>query len=122
MTKKKQTVTKSAVLEELRKDPNVGRALRRLRVPTPIFYEWKRTDRKFWEIVTLSIELRTDWASDLAEEKLIELILKGNLAAIKYQLDNNHPRYKKASMKSKSSSHDNIDQLSLADLIRLANN
>lgn len=95
MTQRKEAELKEKVLDELRKVPNFRATCEKLKIPTPLFYKWKREDEDFWSRAVQNLEIGKDWINDLVDMKLIVLATEGKLPAIKYWNEFNNPRYRR---------------------------
>ncbi len=84
---------KQKVINELADSPNVSAVCDKLSVSRQTFYRWMKEDLEFADKVNESITMGNDIINDLAEMKLVGKIKEGNLAAIKYRLDNNKYNY-----------------------------
>ena len=68
---------------------NVSRTCEAMKVPRPTFEFWKRHDKKFIEMLQESEARQVDYV----ESKLMSLIEKGNIRAIKYFLSTRGRKY-----------------------------
>lgn len=68
---------------------NVSRTCDAMKVPRPTFEYWKRHDKKFIEMLQESEARQVDYV----ESKLMSLIEKGNIRAIKYYLSTRGRKY-----------------------------
>lgn len=115
---KREERLKKAFLEEIRKVPNFRIACERLSIPTPILYTWKREDADFWEQALTNLEIGKEWTNFFAEQKLLQLVEKGNIHAIKHWLEANDSRYRRK--KPVDETHQCKMPQTLTDLFRLA--
>lgn len=85
--------TRSTFLETLREKPFLSSAAKKVGVARATIYRWIKDDPAFAAEVAKGLELGRDHLNDFAETKLVTLINRESLGAIKFWLQNNHKRY-----------------------------
>jgi hypothetical protein len=84
-------------LEELRKVPIVIVACQNCGISRNTVYRWRHEDPVFMESMEEALTEGENSIHDLAHSKLVGLINKSNLPAIRFWLNNRHPLYKQSS-------------------------
>lgn len=85
--------TRSKFLEILREKPFLSSAAKNVGVARATIYRWLKDDPVFAAEVAKALELGKDHLNDFAETKLVTLINRESLGAIKFWLQNNNKRY-----------------------------
>lgn len=93
MIEKRQQLEKNKLLEELRKIPIISFACQRTGIARATFYRWCNTDSQFADDVEEASQTGREILNDLCESQLVSLIKDKKWEAIRYYLDNNHPKY-----------------------------
>jgi transposase len=84
---------KGRIIEILREAPFISHAAKKIGVSRSTIYRWQEGDPLFREGVHLALDEGRKMLSDIAESKLVKMIEKENLGAIKYFLSHNDRRY-----------------------------
>lgn len=99
MNKSKQTINQrigkeqTQLLASLEKMPIVEIACQRTGIGRATYYRWRKDNEKFAQAADAALEQGRAYINDLAETNLISLTKDKNWSAIRYWLENNHPRY-----------------------------
>lgn len=91
--RKRQDLLKQKLLEILEEAPNLGAALSRVGINRSTFGRWRDDDPNFSINVNHAIERAIEHTADNVELALLASARDGEVAAQKYYLNNNHPRY-----------------------------
>lgn len=90
---KKRNKNQKKLLSELRSNPLIERACKKVGIARSTFYRWCGADHTFKEEAEAAITAGRDKMNDFAESKLLEAINTGNMQGIRYWLDHNSKRY-----------------------------
>ena len=90
---------KKKFVEELQANPVAQVACQKTGIIRSTYYRWAKLDKKFKKNCTEARKISTPIINDLAESTIINMIKDGNLKAAIFWLNNNHPKYRKNSMK-----------------------
>lgn len=90
---KKRSKNQKKLLNELRNNPLIERACKKVGIARSTFYRWSEADLAFKEEAEAAIAAGRDKMNDFSESKLFEAIAAGNMQAIRYWLDHNSKRY-----------------------------
>jgi|SRR3989344_276945 len=93
---RRQKAERARILEELRKVPIASVACQRTGIARATFYRWREADSQFADDVEEAMRIGTETINDMSESQLIALIKDKSANAIRYWLENNHPKYMKA--------------------------
>ncbi|MDD5710747.1 MAG: phBC6A51 family helix-turn-helix protein [Candidatus Colwellbacteria bacterium] len=80
-------------LEELSEVPIVSDSCEKVGISRNTPYRWRREDPVFSKEMSRAMSMGVNHVSDLAESKLIQKIQQGDMAAIKYWLNNRKRNY-----------------------------
>ena len=94
--------TRSKFIELLSETPFVSTAAKKVGVARATIYRWIKDDPVFASEVKKAMKLGRNHLNDFAETKMIELISKHSLGAIKFWLQHNHPQYIRAQQNSQA--------------------
>jgi predicted ArsR family transcriptional regulator len=84
---------KSALLENLKKNPIVQVCCERSGVSRPTYYRWRQQDKKFAKEADEALREGVLFINDIAESQLLASIKDKNITSIIYWLKNRHPSY-----------------------------
>lgn len=87
-------MTKSLLLEQLKKTPIIQIACEKLGIARATFYRWKTEDKLFAKAVDNAVLEGCLLVNDLAESQLIGAVKDRNLTAIMYWLRHHHKDYR----------------------------
>lgn len=90
---KKRNKNQKKLLSELRSNPLIERACKKVGIARSTFYRWCGADHTFKEEAEAAITAGRDKMNDFTESKLLEAINSGNMQGIRYWLDHNSKRY-----------------------------
>lgn len=90
---KKRNKNQKKLLSELRGNPLIERACKKVGIARSTFYRWCGVDPAFKEEAEAAVAAGRDKMNDFAESKLLEAINTGNMQGIRYWLDHNSKRY-----------------------------
>jgi hypothetical protein len=86
---------KKKFLEELCDIPIVSVVCKRVNISKATIYRWKKEDKEFAKHMEETLSVGRHTVNDLAESKLINLIKKESIQAIRFWLEGNDKRYYK---------------------------
>jgi len=89
----KKELTVKKILESLEKIPNISLACEKAGISRNTFYRWKNEDPIFARNINAVYKLGIKSVNDLSESKLVGLIQKSDIRAIKFWLENNKKNY-----------------------------
>lgn len=84
---------KKALIEQLKKVPIIQIACERVGISRPTFYRWKKDDIEFAKTIKEALSEGVVFINELSESQIITLIKEKNLAAVRFWLRHNHPKY-----------------------------
>lgn len=100
MSKLNKTITKDLLLETLSKQFTVGATCKKLNISRQTYYRWleqfRLDDKNVDKDVQKALASGVQEVNDLAEQKLVEKIIKGDMSAIKFWLSRRHDDFKQA--------------------------
>lgn len=91
--KAKTKKQKRLLLNELKDNPIVERACKRVGIARSTFYRWSGVDQEFKAAAQDAQKIGRDRMNDFAESKLIENVNDGEMQAIRFWLTFNSKRY-----------------------------
>ncbi len=89
----RQEKEKQLILENLKTTPIIQIACQKTGVSRPSYYRWRKEDKKFADAADKSLLEGKAFINDLSESQLLTAIKDGNLTAVFYWLNHNHPSY-----------------------------
>ena len=89
----KSAGTKKLLIEELKKNPVIEAACRKLNVSRTTFYDWKKKDPRFVKAVELALQFGKAFMADIAELQLFNAIKNNDFRAVALYLKTHHPEY-----------------------------
>ncbi len=89
----RQQKEKQSILENLKTTPIIQVACQRAGVPRPNYYRWRKEDKQFAKLADGALFEGKAFINDLSESQLLTAIKDGNLTAVFYWLNHNHPSY-----------------------------
>ena len=89
----KKPRVKDQFLEGLRETPNITIVCKRLDISRNTIYRWKHEDEQFCVEMDLALYEGEDHFNDVAESKMMEKVMEGDMAAIKLRLSKCSPKY-----------------------------
>lgn len=92
-TKKRTSVDKKAVLEQLAKLPIVQIACQKAGISRATYYRWRIGDKSFAKDADEAIDEGVQMINDLSESQLISAIKNSNFSAVRFWLQNRHRAY-----------------------------
>lgn len=84
---------KKKFLEALEETSLIAAAAKRVGIGRATIYRWRQTDPKFAASMDQALGYGRENKNDLVHGKLLVIALSGNVSAMKFFLENNHPQY-----------------------------
>lgn len=84
---------KNKILKCLEEDPVISVACSKANIARATYYRWLNEDKAFANNAQEALRLGNDKYNDLAESKLMSLIMQEDIRAIMFRLNNMHPDY-----------------------------
>lgn len=91
--KVRQSKLKQALLDQLKRTPNIELACEKIGIARATYYRWIKTSKKFAKESEAAIWEGRLFISDIAESQIFSLIRDKKIEAIKFWLTHNNPRY-----------------------------
>lgn len=110
-TAKERNQIKASLIGILEKSPFIIMACKKVGISRPTFYRWKDEDKDFAYDTQRAMDLGREDINEIGECKLMENVQGGNMSAIRFLLENNHPIYKKGKSMKKDTTPYSIDIL-----------
>ncbi len=100
MSKLNKTITKEIIIETLKDQLTVKATCKKLNISRQTFYRWidqfKTENPSIDAEIDDAVKAGVQNINDIAENKLVEKVHKGDMNAIKFWLKNRHDAYKQA--------------------------
>lgn len=81
------------LFKELSKHGNIGMACKAVGIGRSTFYKWRNDDPDFAKSCDEAVRYGKEEIGDFTQGKLFQQIEKGDMQAIKFELERRHPEY-----------------------------
>ncbi len=89
----RQEKEKQLILENLKTTPIIQVVCQRASISRQTYYRWRAQDKQFAKMADEALFEGKSFINDLSESQLLAAIKDGNLTAVFYWLNHNHPSY-----------------------------